>query len=82
MVAAPYFLLALGIVLVVLGAIQGNLPGRPERRRRPLGPRMRDAEIARRLNESEPMSAADFVVLAGLACVAVSVLWRLLRPFF
>jgi len=74
----PWFLLAGGIVLVVVGALLGGLPGRRERRRR-IGPRMRDADIVRELNSAPPLRAADLVVLAGFACVGVSVFWRLLR---
>jgi len=72
----PWFLLAVGILLVVVGSI---LPGPSDRRRRAIDPDMRDADIARELERGERMTAANFVILAGLACIAVSVCWRLLR---
>ena len=79
MVGLPWFLLAAGLALVLVGALMGGLPGRTRRGRRAIRPRMRDADIAEELNATEPVRAADLVVSAGLACVAVSVAWRLLR---
>jgi hypothetical protein len=74
----PWFLLAAGIVLVVVGALLGGLWGPPEQKRR-IHRRMRDADIVRELNATPRLRAADCVILCGFACIVVSVGWRILR---
>jgi hypothetical protein len=75
MAGAPWYLLAGGIVLVILGFLIAGLSGPSDEGR--LDARMRDDEIARELKRRQRMSPASYVVLAGLACVLVSVVWRL-----
>jgi hypothetical protein len=78
-VALPWYLLAAGIALVVLGALLSGL-GRPEGSgRRRLDPAMRDDEIIRELGRKQRVTLPNLMVLAGIVCVLVSVVWRLAR---
>jgi hypothetical protein len=78
-VALPWYLLAAGIALVILGALLSGL-GRPEDSgRRRLGPRMRDDEIIRELGRKQRVTLPNLMVLVGIVCVLVSVVWRLAR---
>jgi hypothetical protein len=43
---------------------------------------MKDDEIIRDLKDAQRMPFPNYVILAGLACVLVSVVWRLARKFF
>ena len=81
MIAAPWYLLALGIVLVIIGLISGVLFDARGSSRRAIDPRMSDAEIARRLKRRSSLSLSGLVVYAGLFCLLVSLAWRLLRYF-
>jgi hypothetical protein len=80
-VSLPWYLLAAGIALVVLGLILAALPGKADRGRRTIHRRMRDDEIIRQLKRSQRAPAYALVILAGFACILVSVCWRLLRAF-
>ena len=62
-------------MLVILGYLRAGLSGPSGGGR--LDPRMRDDEIARELKRRQRMSPASYVILAGLACVLASVVWRL-----
>ncbi len=75
MAGLPWYLLAGGIVLVILGYLLASLSGPSNEGR--LDPRMRDDEIARELGRRRRMPLTSFVILAGFACVLASVVWRL-----
>jgi hypothetical protein len=77
----PWYLLAVGIGLVVLGFLAANLGGPPNRRQRTIDYRMRDEDIARQLNHSEPGPLPTLLIVAGFACILVSVCWRLVLAF-
>lgn len=79
MIAAPWYLFALGIVLVILGALSGALFGAGGSSRNAIDPRMSDAEIARRLKRQSSLTFSGLIVYAGLFCLLVSAGWRLLR---
>jgi hypothetical protein len=81
MIAAPWYLLSLGIVLVIIGLISGVLFGARGSSRAAIDPRMSDAEIASRLKRRSSLSFSGLVVYAGLFCLLVSLAWRLLRYF-
>jgi hypothetical protein len=81
MIAAPWYLLSLGIALVIIGAISGALFGAGGSSRTAIDPRMSDAEIARRLKRRSSLSVSALVVYAGLFCALISIGWRLLRYF-
>jgi hypothetical protein len=81
MIAAPWYLLSLGIVLVIIGAISGALFGAGGSSRTAIDLRMSDAEIARRLKRRSSPSFSGLVFYTGLFCVLISIGWRLLRSF-
>jgi hypothetical protein len=81
MIAAPWYLFSLGIVLVIIGTISGALFGAGGSSRTAIDPRMSDAEIARRLKRRSSLSLSGLVVYAGLFCLLVSIGWRLLGYF-
>ena len=81
MIAAPWYLLSLGIVLVIIGLISGVLSGARGSSRTAIDPRTSDAEIASRLKRGSSLSFSGLVVYAGLFCLLVSLAWRLLRFF-
>lgn len=81
MIAAPWYLLSLGILLVIVGAISGALFGAGGSSKTAIDPRMSDAEIARRLKRASSLTFSGVIVYAGFFCVLVSVVWRLLRFF-
>ena len=82
MAGLPWFLLAGGIMLVILGAVLAGLPGSSGRGRRAIDPDMDDDEIIRDLRRAERVSVPGLVILAGAGCILVSVGWRLARYFF
>ena len=79
MIAAPWYLSSLGILLIIVGAIAGSVLGASSRTG--IDPRMSDAEIARRLERRSSPGFPGLVVYAGLLCLAIGVGWRLVRPF-
>ena len=81
MIAAPWYLLSLGIALVILGAISGAVFGAGGSSRAAIDPRMSGAEIARRLKRQSSLTFSGLIVYVGFFCLLVSVGWRLLRFF-
>jgi hypothetical protein len=76
--SAPYFLLAGGIVLVLLGYFIANLGSRSSGRDY-IHPKMSDKEIARRMSENQGNPIAGIIVLIGFLAIFASIVWRLLR---
>lgn len=78
MAGLPWYLLAFGIALVVLGAILAVIvgAGRSDPRRR-IHSRMTDDEIARKLKDDERVGVPAMMILAGLVCALISVVWRI-----
>ena len=79
MVSLPWYLLAAGILLVVIGFLLAGLPGSSSQRRRAIDPDRSDDDIIRELKRAERLSIPSLVILAGFACILVSICWRLLR---
>lgn len=79
MLAIPYFLFSAGIVFLLLGFFWGSLTGRAKPTQ--LDPRMSDEEIDHLLNKSEGNMVPGLLVLAGMAAVLVSLIWRIVRFF-
>jgi hypothetical protein len=77
MIAAPWYLLSLGIVLLLGGIVLSA----SARSARPsvIDPRMSDEEIAENLRSRQGGGWANLFVFAGLLLVVVSLVWRLLR---
>ena len=80
MVSLPWYLLAFGIGLVILGFLLAGLPGSGGGGR-PIHARMRDRDIIRELDRDRRMPPSSLVILAGFGCVLVSVVWRIARMF-
>ena len=81
MISLPWLLLAVGIGIVILGYLLASLPGSSGGGDRPFDPRMRDDEIIRKLDRAQRIPLANFVMLAGLICILVSICWRVARVF-
>jgi hypothetical protein len=80
MSAAPWYLLAGGIVFVIIGYFCASFGGRRSGPRF-IDPKMSDEEIARQVNEGEPFSVGSLVILLGFSAILVSVVWRMVRFF-
>jgi hypothetical protein len=80
MAGAPWILLALGIVVVIIGffvTAMGRGSGRDF-----IDPRMSDKEIARRMKNQEAGGLVGAIIMAlGFLMVLVSVVWRIVRIF-
>jgi hypothetical protein len=77
----PWYLLAVGIFLVIVGALLAGLGNPRGSGRRAIDPRMRDEEILERLQRGQGISLPGLVVLIGLVCVAVSIVLRIILIF-
>ena len=81
MIGLPWFLLAIGIGILILGFLLASLPSLSGRGDGTIDPRMRDDEIIRQLHRAQRTPLANFVILAGLICILVSIGWRVARAF-
>lgn len=79
MVSLPWYLLAFGILLVVIGFLLASLPGSSDREGRTIHTKMKDDDIIRELKRSQRLPASSLVILAGFACILISICWRLFR---
>lgn len=79
MISLPWYLLAVGILLVVIGFLLAGLPGPPGREQRTIHTKMKDDDIIRELKRSQRLPASSLVILAGFACILISICWRLFR---
>ena len=79
MIGLPWFLLAAGIAIVVLGFVLAGLPGGSSMSQRTIDPDMRDDDIVRELKRAERLPISTLVILAGFACILVSIGWRIAR---
>ena len=77
----PWYLLAIGIGIVVVGSLLASLSGPPDRGQRAINPRMRDNEIIRDLKRGQRVTLPNLVILVGLMCILVSICWRITRAF-
>ncbi|MFL5241961.1 MAG: hypothetical protein ACJ8FY_07620 [Gemmataceae bacterium] len=76
MTSLPWYLLAAGIILVIIGSLLAGVM-RPPGSGRVIDPRMRDDEIIRNLKSGQRITLPNIVIFVGLLCILVSVLWRL-----
>jgi len=79
MAAAPWYLLAGGILLVIVGYFIASL-GRGSGRVF-ITHKMSDEEVERRLSHERGNPVAGLVILAGFAVILASLIWRLVRIF-
>jgi hypothetical protein len=81
MAGAPWYLLAGGIVLIIIGYFLASM-GRPGSGQVFIDARMSDEEIERLMNKEDRGSpVANAVILLGFCLVLVSIGWRLVRFF-
>jgi hypothetical protein len=81
-VSLPWYLLAFGIALVVIGFLLAALPRSSDRSQRAIDTDMRDEDIVRELQRTQRVSVPGLVILAGFTCILVSIGWRILRAIF
>lgn len=81
MIAYPWYLLAVGIIILVVGSLFAAVSGLSTPRQRSLDPRMRDDEIVRHLRDGQRIGLPGLVILVGVACIAASIIWRLALRF-
>ena len=79
MAAAPWYLLAGGIVLVIVGYFIGGLS--PRSGRVFITHKMSDEEVERQLNQTRGSPVAGLMMLAGFLIILTSIIWRILRVF-
>ena len=77
MVSLPWYLFAAGIFILIIGSLLAGIIKPPGNRGRAIDPRMRDDEIVRQLKRKQRPFWPNLVVLFGLLCVLVSVIWRM-----
>jgi hypothetical protein len=80
MIAAPWYLLSIGIMTLIAGYFLAVLTQPP--RPRAIDATMSDEEIAKSLQSRERGSWAGLVVLAGYLLIGISLVWRILRWIF
>jgi hypothetical protein len=81
MIGAPWYLLAAGIALVILGYFVDSFSGLSQKRRPGIHHKMRDEEIIKSLKDQEAMSASSAICLLGYILVGISIFWRISRYF-
>jgi hypothetical protein len=79
MIAIPWFLLALGIILVIVGFLLAGLSAASPKRPRRITEKMRDKEIIQHLRDEQRISMPAVVIGVGMGCILVSFGWRLVR---
>ncbi len=80
MAAAPWYLLAGGILVLILGYFVAHLGNRGSGRFF-IDPKMSDKEIERLMNERQGSRLGGLLVLLGFVIILVSLVWRLVRMF-
>ena len=81
MISLPWYLLAAGILIVILGSVLAGLPGPSRRGRRVIDADMDDDEIADELRRARRIPISTLIILVGFACILVSIGWRVARRF-
>ena len=80
MIAAPWYLLSFGVLMIIAGLFMAQMqrPDTPGA----INPRMSDAEIAERLRKQQKTPLPNLVIAAGGVCIVISLLWRIARVVF
>ena len=81
MVGYPWFLMAFGIAVVLIGFFLIGMSGSSSSRDRGINRRMNDREIMRQLQRAERIPFPNWVIVFGMLCMLASVVWRLVRYF-
>ena len=82
MVAMPWYLLSAGIVLILIGAVLAAVNQPSQSSHQLLNSRLSDDEIARSLQSGQESLWPRLIILLGIACVGISLAWRILRFLF
>jgi hypothetical protein len=82
MIGIPWFLMAFGIILVLLGVLLDRLSPFSRKRPRQITAKMRNKDIARLLKEQERIPVASLVVLAGITCFTLGLIGKAVVQFF
>jgi hypothetical protein len=82
MIGIPWFLMAFGIVLVILGLFLDRLSPFSRKRPQQITSKMRNKEIARLLKQQERIPFPRLVVGAGLACFTLGLIGKAVVEFF
>lgn len=77
MVAAPWYLLAAGIGLVIVGYFLSIVMRPSDSSGQGIDEEMDDDAIAEQLQRGNRWSFAGVVILLGMGCALVSIVWRL-----
>lgn len=81
MIAAPWYLLAAGVILVILGYLAGGMSGTTGQNQPLIDHRMRDEDIVNQLNRQETVPVSAWIAFAGYLLVFISIVWRIARVF-
>jgi hypothetical protein len=82
MIAVPYYLLAGGIGLVIVGFFMAAASRVSHPPRKPISSKLRDAEIIQHLRNENRIRLHSVVFFAGLLCILVSIVWRIARLLY
>jgi hypothetical protein len=80
MAAAPWYLLAGGILVIILGYFIAVLNSRGSGRIF-ISSKLSDKEIERLMNKPQGSRLGSLLVLLGFLIIFVSILWRIVRIF-
>lgn len=79
MIAAPWYLLAGGIVLVIIAFFMAGLSGASRNNPPEIHADMSDEDIARNVKKSGSLTSVHLVLFLGVILIAVSLVWRIVR---
>ena len=82
MIAYPWYLLALGIIVLIVGLLMAQVWTPRQSELREIDSDMRDDEIVENLNSRNPISIPGIVIFVGMMCIFASIVWRVGRRFF
>ena len=77
MIAFPWYLLAIGIVIVIIGSILTVIMGPRRSGGGFIDPRMSDDDIARDLERARGSWFPNLMIRVGVLCIVVSLVWRM-----
>ena len=79
MIALPWLLLAVGIVIVIVGFVLASLPGQSDRGQVASTPACATRTSFKTCSAQERMPFSSLVIGLGFLCILVSVVWRIVR---
>lgn len=82
MIAIPWYLMSLGILILLAGLFLAVLGKSSSDAPRIIDPRMNDDQILRQLKRKEGSPVPGIVILVGGAMILVSLIWRALGMLF